>query len=95
MFPRQNFWLEYNLDFWKQCEHPVWLGGHSKYRRLSRRGFEDYERAVSKSILHDYQDEVMFRINIPLGAEIDEVVRNITFQIKEILDRFQALKVNQ
>ena len=95
MFPRQNFWLEYNLDFWKQYEHPVWLGGHSEYRRLSRRGFEDYERAVPKSILHDNQDEVMFRIKIPLGVEIDEVVRNITFQIKEILDRFQALKVNQ
>ena len=94
MFPRQNFWLEYNLDFWKQYEHPVWLGGHSEYRRLSRRGFEDYERAVPKSILYDNQDEVMFRISIPLGAEIDEVVRNITFQIKEILDRFQALKVN-
>ena len=95
MFPRQNFWLEYNLDFWKQYEHPVWLGGHSEYRRLSRRGFEDYERAVPKSILHDNQDEVMFRINIPLGAEIDEVVRNVTVQIKEILGRFQALNSNQ
>ena len=82
------------MDLWKQYEHPVWLGGHSEYRRLSGRGFEDYERAVPKSILYDNQDEVMFRINIPIGAEIDEVVRDITVQIKEILGRFQALKVN-
>ena len=50
---------------------------------METEGFENYERAVHKSILHDNQNEVMFRINIPVGAEIDEVVRNITFQIKE------------
>ena len=58
-------------------------GIHVLGRKVATEGFEDYERAVRKSILHDNQNEVMFRINIPVGAEIDEVVRNITFQIKE------------
>ena len=95
MFPLQNFWLEYNLDFWRRYEHPVWLRGHSEYLRLASQGFEDYERAVPPRLLKDIPDQVLFRIELPIGAEIDEVVRNITLQIQEILTRFRALNSNQ
>jgi hypothetical protein len=95
MFPLQNFWLEYNLDFWRRYEHPVWLRGHLEYLRLASKGFEDYERAVPPRLLKDIPDQVLFRIELPIGAEIDEVVRNITLQIQEILTRFRALNSNQ
>ena len=95
MLHRQNFWLEYYLDFWKRYEHPVWLRGHSEYLRLAGQGFEDYERAVPKRLLKDIPDQVLFRIDLPIGAEIDDVVRNITLQIQDILNRFQALISNK
>ena len=94
MFPQQNFWLEYNSDFWRRYEHPVWLRGHSEHLRLAGQGFEDYERAVPTRLLKDIPDQVLFRIELPIGAEIEEVVRNVALQIQEILNRFHALNGN-
>ena len=34
-------------------------------------------------------------ISLPTGAEIDEVARNITLQIQDILNRFHELHKNQ
>ena len=57
--------------------------------------FEDYERAVPTRLIREDSGEIFFRISLPTGAEIDEVVRNITLQIQEILNRFHALNSNQ
>ncbi|MQF67588.1 hypothetical protein FIM07_04010 [SAR202 cluster bacterium AD-802-F09_MRT_200m] len=90
-----NFGFEYNLELWRQYEHPVWLWGHQAYGSLARRGFEDYERSVPSRLIREDSGDIFFRINLPVGAEIDEVVRNITLQIQEILTRFRALNDNQ
>ena len=90
-----QFGLEYNLDLWRQYEHPVWLRGHRAYGSLARQEFEDYERAVPTRLIREDSGDIFFRINLPIGAEIDEVVRNITLQIQEILNRFQALNNNK
>ena len=90
-----NFGLEYNLEFWRQYEHPVWLWGHRAYGSLAGQGFEDYERSVPLRLIRDDSGDIFFRINLPVGAEIEEVVRNITLQIQEILTRFRALNDNQ
>ena len=90
-----NFGLDYNLDLWRQYEHPVWLRGHRAYGSLARQGFEDYERAVPTRLIREDSGDIFFRINLPIGAEIDEVVRNITIQTQEILNRFQTLNKNE
>ena len=90
-----NFGLEYNLEFWRQYGHPIWLWGHRAYGSLAGQGFEDYERSVPSRLITDDSGDIFFRINLPVGAEIDEVVRNITLQIQEILTRFRALNGNQ
>lgn len=86
-----NLWLEYNLDLWNQHEHPVWLCGGREYRRLASRGFDDYERASPRRLLKDVPEEVSFRIDLRVGAEIDEVVRAAAGQVEEIIARFQGL----
>ena len=35
-----QFGLEYNLDLWRQYEHPVWLRGHRAYGSLARQGLK-------------------------------------------------------
>jgi len=95
IIPTRQFGLEYNLDFWRKCEHPLWLWAHREYGSLAGLEFEDYERALPTKLIRENSGDIFFRISLPIGAEIDEVVRNITLQIQEILDRFQALKVNQ
>ena len=94
ILPHQ-FGLEYNLDLWRQYEHPMWLRGHRAYGHLAGQEFEDYERAVPTRLIREDSGEIFFRISLPIGAEIDEVVRNITLQIQEILNRFHALNSNQ
>ena len=94
ILPHQ-FGLEYNLDLWRQYEHPMWLRGHRAYGHLAVQEFEDYERAVPTRLIRRDSGEIFFRISLPTGAEIDEVVKNITLQIQEILNRFHALNSNQ
>ncbi len=53
--------------------------------------FEDYERAVPTRLIREDSGDIFFRINLPVGAEIDDVVRNISLQIQEILDRFRTV----
>ena len=90
-----NFGLEYNLDLWRRYEHPMWLWGHQAYRSMTRRGFEDYERAVPTRLIREDSGDILFRINLPIGAEIDEVVRNITQQVREIPDRFHSVHATE
>ena len=90
ILPR-NFGLEYNLDFWRQYEHPMWLWGNREYGSLIRQEFVDYERAVPTRLIREDSGDIFFRINLPVGAEIDEVVRDISLQIQEILDRFRTV----
>jgi len=86
-----QFGLEYNLDFWRQYEHPMWLWGHREYGSLIRQEFVDYERAVPTRLIREDSGDIFFRIDLPIGAEIDDVVRNISLQIQEILDRFRTV----
>ena len=90
ILPR-NFGLEYNLDFWRQYEHPMWLWGHREYGSLIRQEFVDYERAVPTRLIREDSGDIFFRIDLPIGAEIDDIVRNISLQIQEILDRFRTV----
>ena len=86
-----NFGLDYNLDLWRQYEHPMWLWAYREYGSLIRQEFVDYERAVPTRLIREDSGDIFFRINLPVGAEIDEVVRNISLQIQEILDRFRTV----
>ena len=90
ILPR-NYGLEYNLDFWRQYEHPMWLWGHREYGSLIRQGFLEYERAVPTQLIREDTADIFFRIDLPIGAKTDEVVRNITDQVQEILDRFRTV----
>jgi hypothetical protein len=86
-----QFGLEYNLDLWRQHEHPMWLRAYRAYGSLIGQEFEDYERAVPTRLIRGDSGDIFFRINLPIGAEIDDVVRNISLQIQEILDRFHTV----
>jgi hypothetical protein len=92
IIPKRQFGLEYNLDLWRQYEHPIWLRGHREYGELAGRDFEDDERAIPARLIRENSGEIFFRISLPIGAEIDEVVRNITLQVQTILNKFQTLK---
>jgi hypothetical protein len=53
--------------------------------------FVDYERAVPTRLIREDSGDIFFRIDLPIGAEIDDVVRNINLQIQEIMDRFRTV----
>ena len=87
-----NFGLEFNLNLWRQYEQPIWLWAHREYGSMARQEFGDYERSVPNRLVREDSGDIYFRLNLPIGAEIDEVVRNITLQIQTILNKFQTLK---
>ena len=58
---------------------------------MIRQEFVDYERAVPTRLIREDSGDIFFRIDLPIGAEIDDIVRNISLQIQEILDRFQTV----
>ena len=69
----------------------MWLRAYRAYESLIGQEFEDYERAVPTRLIREDSGDIFFRINLPVGAEIDDVVRNISLQIQEILDRFHTV----
>ena len=92
IFSGQNLWLEYNMELWTQYEHPVWVGGHREFLRLSANGFEEYEGRTPPLLIRDHPNRVWFRIELPIGMEVDGVVTNISSQIERILSIFQSQK---
>ena len=73
----------------------MWLRGHQAYGNLAGQEFKDYERAVLTRLIRGDSGDIFFRINLPVGAEIDEVVRNVTLRIQEIRNRSHSLHKNQ
>jgi len=61
ILPR-NYGLEYNLDFWRQYEHPMWLWGHREYGSLIRQGFLEYERAVPTQLIREDTADIFFAL---------------------------------
>ena len=83
------------MILWQRYEHPVWLWADKEYGGLLGQEFEDYRRALPPKLIEEDAGDIFLRIDLQVGAEIDEVVRNITLQIQEILTRFHALNSNQ
>ena len=86
--------LEYNYSLWANHESPIWLGVYGEYARSAVNLLKGYELEQPARMVHESKGntgDVFFRVNLPVGAELDDVVESVKQQVRSVLERRKAL----
>jgi len=86
--------LEYNHSLWANHESPIWLGVYGEYARSAVNLLKGYELEQPARMVHESKGntgDVFFRVNLPVGAELDAVVESVKQQVRAVLERWKAL----
>ena len=86
--------LEYNHSLWASHESPICLGVYGGGRQVSVNLLKGYELEQPARMVHESKGntgDVFFRVNLPVGAELDDVVESVKQQVRSVLERRKAL----
>ena len=86
--------LEYNHSLWANHESPIWLGVYGQYAWSAMNLLKGYELERPTRMVHESKGntgDVFFRVNLPVGGELDDAVGSVKQQVKAVLERWKAL----